>query len=573
MENIINNFHFLRPWLLLLLIPLFFIGYYIRESKSQSSWQKVIDKKLLDFLLIKGTAGKRHLYIWISLLGLTLAIISSAGPSFNKIEIPAYNVENPIMIVLNMSSDMNETDIAPSRLNRAKYKINDFLDLLKGVQVGLEIYSSEPFVISPLTDDAKIIQNLLPAINFDIMPANGDRLDRAIALGVEKIKSAGFKKGRLLIFTPDVGQKFDLAIEAAKKAKSENFVIDIVGVTTKTNEKLSYIADAGGGEYWNMQTDDSRILALAQNINTSIGNLKESKNLRSIWLDAGWYLIPLTLICCLLFFRKGILSIVILLMCSNASAGFFLNSDQEGLRSFNNQDFATASQQFSDTNWQAASLYKLGEYEKAYELYQKDNSIQGLYNQGNSLAKSGKIKEAIAKYEEVLAQDPNHEDAKFNLEYLKQQEKQNQNNQQNQNNENKQEQQQEQQNQEQNNQQSDQNEQQQNQDSEGNQDSDTQQQKNGSQQDDGQQDQNSENQEDNADKEKQSSMDELTPQDKQNDGKKQSGALSEQGNKEEQYDEKMQAKIQQYREIPEDPGGLLKAFIYQEYRQNRYNEQ
>ena len=29
-----------------------------------------------------------------------------------------------------------------------------------------------------------------------------------------------------------------------------------------------------------MQTDDSRILALAQNINTSIGNLKESKNLR-----------------------------------------------------------------------------------------------------------------------------------------------------------------------------------------------------------------------------------------------------------------------------------------------------
>ena len=105
MENIINNFHFLRPWLLLLLIPLFFIGYYIRESKSQSSWQKVIDKKLLDFLLIKGTAGKRRLYIWISLLGLTLAIISSAGPSFNKIEIPAYNVENPIMIILLKTRD------------------------------------------------------------------------------------------------------------------------------------------------------------------------------------------------------------------------------------------------------------------------------------------------------------------------------------------------------------------------------------------------------------------------------------------------------------------------------------
>ena len=48
--------------------------------------------------------------------------------------------------------------------------------------------------------------------------------------------------------------------------------------------------------------------------------------------------------------------------------------------------------------------------------------------------------------------------------------------------------------------------------------------------------------------------------------------MSQEGNKEEQYDEKMQAKARQYREIPEDPGGLLKAFIYQEYRQNRYNE-
>jgi hypothetical protein len=35
----------------------------------------------------------------------------------------------------------------------------------------------------------------------------------------------------------------------------------------------------------------------------------------------------------------------------------------------------------------------------------------------------------------------------------------------------------------------------------------------------------------------------------------------------------MQAKLQQYREIPEDVGGLLRAFIKNEYQQNRYNEQ
>ena len=39
------------------------------------------------------------------------------------------------------------------------------------------------------------------------------------------------------------------------------------------------------------------------------------------------------------------------------------------------------------------------------------------------------------------------------------------------------------------------------------------------------------------------------------------------------YDEEVQAKAQQYREIPEDPGGLLKAFILKEYQKNRYREQ
>ena len=37
-------------------------------------------------------------------------------------------------------------------------------------------------------------------------------------------------------------------------------------------------------------------------------------------------------------------------------------------------------------------------------------------------------------------------------------------------------------------------------------------------------------------------------------------------------DEKAQAKEQQYREIPEDVGGLLRAFIYKEYMKNRYGE-
>jgi len=36
------------------------------------------------------------------------------------------------------------------------------------------------------------------------------------------------------------------------------------------------------------------------------------------------------------------------------------------------------------------------------------------------------------------------------------------------------------------------------------------------------------------------------------------------------YDEEVQARELQYREIPEDAGGLLRAFIAKEYAKNRY---
>jgi Ca-activated chloride channel family protein len=359
----INNFHFLRPYLLfLLLLPILLYVRYYKISNLQSSWQKVIDERLLNYLLVKGSAQKRKVYAIVSFLAMIVAIIASAGPSFQKIEVPAFETQNPLIIALNMSSDMNETDIMPNRLSRAKYKIDDLLSLLKGVQAGLMVYSSEPFVISPLTDDMKILQNLIPAVNYDIMPANGDRLDRAIKLGVERIYASGFNYGSMIIFTSDVGQKFDLAVAEAKNALSKNIKINIVGVSSKTNEKLKILADAGGGVYWNIKNEDNMIRSFADNINSKNNIMEQGKNLRTIWLDAGWYLLVIPLLCCLALFRKGILIVGFLLVSSNAFAGFVYSDNQEGFRAYNQGDYKTAVEKFEDNNWLGSGYYKLGDY-------------------------------------------------------------------------------------------------------------------------------------------------------------------------------------------------------------------
>ena len=520
MSEFWHNFHFLRPILLwLLILPIWGYWRYFKGIKNQSSWEKVCDKRLLDFLLVKGSARQRKYIGYLGLIGMVAAVLAAAGPSWEKKEIPSLAPENPLMLVLNLSSDMDARDITPSRLDRAKFTISDFLK----------------------------------------MP------DRAIDLAVEKLKNAGYAKGNIVIVTPEAGQRFDQALTAAKNARAAGFIVSIIGMSKTPSEKLQLIAESGGGKYLPYTPDDNDIRQLAREINAQAGDLEISENLRTQWLDAGYYLAFIPLLCCLYFFRRGIVwGLIFLLWSGQVQAGFFLNDNQEGLRAFRQEDYQSAAEKFEDPAWKASSFYRMGDYQKAYESFSAGNDPTALYNQGNALAKAGKIEEAIKKYEEVLQKIPNHEDAKFNLEYLKKQQEQNQQQQQgnNQNQQNNQEQQQQNQSAQQ--------------DGENQQDSGQQQSSGEEQNKSDEQKQDSQSAGEQSVGEQQSRPDEQQAQPmggQPQDGTEEEQAQSGNGEEsQEQYDEEAQARAQQYREIPENPGGLLKAFIRREYMKKRYEE-
>ncbi len=598
MTEWLSDFHFLRPWFLLLaIVPFLLQGFYRSGNAAVSSWQKVIDPKLLDFLLVKGITNNRKILMWTALSGLVSAAIVMAGPSWEKREIPVMQKQNPVVIMLNMSSDMNNDDVKPNRLDRAKYKIKDFTDKLTSTQTALGVYSDEPFIIVPFTDDVRILHNLLPSLSLDIMPANGDRLDRAISLGAERIKEAGYNQGNLVIFASDVGQKLNLALDAAKAASADGIKVNIIATAADENEKLRMVAEAGGGKYLDAVNNDRQIDEWAEMINQTNAPIEKSENLSQQWLDGGWYFLFVPMICCLLLFRKGLLVILLFCFIGEAQAGFFTSADQDGWKAFNNKDYAAAEKLFRDENWKAASHYRQGNYAKALQYYALNNSVEGLYNQGNALAKSGKIKEAIAKYEEVLKINPQHEDAKFNLEYLKQQQQQKQQQQNQSSQQNKDSENQEQSGEQNNNDQGQDNNQNNNQNNEnGDEQRQQQQQMNNQQQADNNQEEkqnNSSQPQENNDKAQENNSsgqnDKENNQDKpgqshgsyehqqtedqpKNQGEQNQAGQAEMQEGDEDYDEKVQAKMQRYRDIPEDPGGLLRAFIAEEYKKNRYNE-
>ncbi len=627
----LTEFHFLRPYLLVgLIFPLVLLWGLWKNGRMQSSWADVCDENLLNYLLVRGQSKQRRIPVVLAAIVSFALVTAIAGPTWTKKDNPALSVDNPVMIVLHLAADWQVKDVSPNRSTRSKYLIKDMLKELHTTETGLMVYADKPFIITPMVEDPQIIDNLLPAINIDIMPSNGNRIDLAIDKSVQHLKEIGYTKGNLIILAADVDERFDAALSGAQKAHAEGFDVNVIKVSGLDGSKLQMVAEKGNGLYLNYTENLTPLTAKINDIMNK--EIKQSKNKQSVWEDMGYYILWLPFVLLLFYFRKGVLAVITLfLFISPATAGMFLNNNQEGLQYFKSGNYDKAAQTFEDVQWRGASAYKNGDFEQAYNEFANGNDTTSLYNQGNALAKGGKIEDAIQKYEEVLQQDPDFEDARFNLEYLKKQQKNQQQQNQQQDQDNKENQQKNEQQQEQNpDEQQEQQEQQQKQQNnqQQNQDKQEQKQKQPQQQDGTKEDQNQqqrqEQQDQNSDeqpeeKEQQQGQEKQTPSsEKQQDEGDSGGSGNEKnsnpqrksdeednnqpnaeaeaekqmmyGNEDEKSEqeaqalqtqagaqsvedkEKIRARLQKFREIPEDKGGLLRAIIHQEYEKSKYED-
>ena len=169
--EIFQQFHFLRPAWFYLLIPavLLFLMFRLRQRMG-SNWMRAIDPLLLPYLIDNSQQSSSRSPLVLALLAWLLAITALAGPVWQKTPQPVHEREDALVILMDLTRSMYATDVKPNRLVRARRKMLDLLKRRNEGVTGLIVYSGDAHTVSPLTDDAKTIAEMIPAVAPEIMP-------------------------------------------------------------------------------------------------------------------------------------------------------------------------------------------------------------------------------------------------------------------------------------------------------------------------------------------------------------------------------------------------------------------
>ncbi|MCM8832243.1 MAG: VWA domain-containing protein [Candidatus Omnitrophica bacterium] len=219
-------------WIIVFLI-LFLLWVDLKKKKLLNQFAQ---KNLLIELTKTFDIRKYRIKQILLILGIFFIIVSLLRPQWGFKWQRLQKKGLDILIAVDVSKSMLAQDIKPSRLERTKLALADFIKILKGDRVGLIAFAGDAFLLCPLTCDYNGFLLSAGALDVDIIPKGGTSIFSAIKEAVK-----GFEVGekyKVLIIITDGEDHSGALEEAIKLAKKEGIKIFCIGVGTKEGELI-----------------------------------------------------------------------------------------------------------------------------------------------------------------------------------------------------------------------------------------------------------------------------------------------------------------------------------------------
>jgi len=310
----LQHFHFLRPyWFLALIAFMIILKLFAKRDDTLALWRNVMSPTILKKLTVEGNNSN-----WLSphKLSLVLSIplcLVLMGPTWQQQPSPFSENNAPLIIALDVSETMEQNDIQPSRLLRAKQKILQLLELRGDTKTALIAYSGSAHIVMPITDDREMIRHFLDVLVPSLMPRQG-KVPQTVLPLANSLFASSQVPGTLLLIGDGATSETSKQFSQFFKQQPHQLIVWAIGkgeevVTTDNNaiiamqlSNLQELADAADGRLVTLSHDQQDINQVNRYIEHNLVIVDDKSR---PWHDSGYPLVFIIGIIFLFWFRKG----------------------------------------------------------------------------------------------------------------------------------------------------------------------------------------------------------------------------------------------------------------------------
>ncbi len=244
MELFANTKIFFYLILTALLIAFFWrIGYLRRKAVLKI----LFSRTNFTLLTSPGFKVRRRVKDILFLSGIFCLFIALAGLQWGKERRESSANYSQAIIAMDVSLSMQAEDFKPNRLENAKMMLKMLLEEITQERLGLIAFTSEAYMLCPITTDLDALKNLSDNLKINMLPVAGTAISPTIKLASRMLSPYAGIKALILITDGEDHNPQD--IEATLKIARETGIrIITVGIGTEEGELIP-IKTAQGTEY------------------------------------------------------------------------------------------------------------------------------------------------------------------------------------------------------------------------------------------------------------------------------------------------------------------------------------
>ena len=226
MFKVVNPFfiYFLAAALLLL------VAYIWKEYRRKKQFEQFGNMKLLQTLMPTRSLARQRLKFALALLALVAVTLVCARLQYAQGGVgnaQRRNVE--LVAVVDVSNSMLCTDVAPSRLDKAKLFLTTLIDRSVNSRFGLVEFAGVPATRMPLTSDYSSAKVFVNSLSTTDISTQGTAVGAALRQA-ERYFSNQEDVGRTIILVTDMENHEDDAVATAKAVAEKGIQINVVGI-------------------------------------------------------------------------------------------------------------------------------------------------------------------------------------------------------------------------------------------------------------------------------------------------------------------------------------------------------